>query len=112
MLTQNYNKKINRYIALYKFAYRFRVFLCTIAVVIALTTATLMGIVGIVINDIAPINVTYGDDFELAASALFKGAAKVEYAPSGSNSWSNEKPVNVGTYDARAVSTNIFGLNS
>lgn len=112
MLTQNYNKKINRYIALYKFAYRFRVLLCTIVVVIALTTATLMGIVGVVINDIAPINVTYGDDFELTASALFKGAAKVEYAPSGSNSWSNEKPENVGTYDARAVSTNIFGLNS
>ena len=77
MLTQAYNKKINRFIAFYKFLYRFRVLLISIFTVIAVSTATLMGIVGVVIDDIDAINVTYGDDFDLTASGLFNGDAKI-----------------------------------
>ena len=111
MLTQAYNKKINRFIAFYKFLYRFRVLLISIFTVIAVSTATLMGIVGVVIDDIDAINVTYGDDFDLTASGLFNGDAKIQYAKSGTDSWSYEKPVNAGVYDARAVTKNVFGLD-
>ena len=109
MLTQKYNKKIDKFIAIYKFAYRYRALLCSLAIISALTSATLMGLVGTIIDDITPENFTYGDDFELEASSLFNDKPKIQYSSSGANHWSNDKPILVGKYDARTVSKNVFG---
>ena len=111
MLTQKYNKKIDKFIAIYKFAYRYRVLLCSLAIISALTSATLMGLVGTIIDDITPENFTYGDDFELEASSLFNDKPKIQYSSSGANHWSNDKPILVGKYDARTVSKNVFGVD-
>ena len=109
MLTQKYNKKIDKFIAIYKFAYRYRVLLCSLAIISALTSATLMGLVGTIIDDITPEKFTYGDNFELEASSLFNDKPKIQYSSSGANNWGYDKPILVGKYDARTVSKNVFG---
>ena len=108
MLTQKYNKKIDKFIAIYKFAYRYRVLLCSLVIISALTSATLMGLVGTIIDDITPEKFTYGDDFELEASSLFNDKPKIQYSSNGANHWSYDKPILVGKYDARTVSKNVL----
>ena len=111
MRTETYNKKINKFIALYKFAYKFRVLLITIAVILALSTATLLAIQGLVIKDIAPIDVTYGDDFDLSSTSLYSNDGKVQYREKGSEERTFEKPFNAGQYEARTVTKSILGTS-
>lgn len=109
MLTEVYNKKISKFISFYKFLYRFRVLIITTFVLIAAIAGTLMSLDGLVIKDIQVINPTYGTDYNFEATSLFSNDNKIEYHAINDENWSNIKPKEVGDYEARTITKNIFG---
>ena len=113
MRTAVYNKKIGAYIKFYKFCYRFRTFLTISATILAGTSATLMGIKGIITEDISSNDVYYGDPINFTNGKSFYGDdTTIEYRDVNQEVRSEEKPTLVGNYEARAVAKNIFGGNS
>ena len=108
MLTEVYNKKISKFISFYKFLYRFRVLIITTFVLIAAIAGTLMSLDGFVIKDIEVINPVYGTDYNFEATSLFSNENEIEYHDLKNDTWSNIKPKDVGDYEARTITKNIF----
>ena len=67
---------------------------------------------GLVIGGVtcAPV-VSYGDDMQPSAQVLF-GSAVYEYAPEGSEEWTENIPIMPGRYQVRAVTKRSFGFVS
>ncbi len=109
MLTQTYHKKIDRFIKFYKFVYRYRALIISFLTLLGATGATLMSLEGVIIKDLTVQNSVYGDSYEFSAESLYNNDARIQYSLKGNEAWSYEKPVNAGEYEARVVTTNIFG---
>lgn len=110
MLTEKYQKRIKPFITFYKFLYRARFYLITAGVLLASTGASLMGIKGMIVNDVILKDVSYGDKLEYQAKSIFNtNDLKYEFKSINSDEWVETEPYKVGTYEIRAVSSNIFG---
>ena len=109
MLTQTYNKKIDRFIKFYKFVYRYRALIISFLTLLGATGATLMSLEGVIIKDLVVQNSVYGDIYDFSAESLYNNDARIQYSLKGNEAWSYGKPVNAGEYEARVVTTNIFG---
>lgn len=111
MLTTLYNKKLNKFLKVYKFFYRYRVLIIVFSVILTLSTATLLALQGMIVNDVNFTNVTYGDEYNFTVKTLYDNKASLEYKSIESNNWTKNKPVLAGNYEVRAVTKNIFGGN-
>lgn len=109
MLTENYIKKINPLIKLYKFTYKFRYLLITTGLLMAASAATLMSIKGVVYKDLEVKNIVYGQKLDYQASSIFSDTT-YEFRKVSESTWTQEEPVNAGEYEIRAVGKNIFGM--
>ena len=112
MLTENYLKKIKPFISFYKFIYKARFYLISAGVFLAATGASLLGIKGIIYHNVDVQNSQYGDSLNYNAKSIFNSdEIKYEFRKSDDKDafWVSSEPTKVGTYDIRAVSTNIFG---
>ena len=67
MLTQTYNKKIDRFIKFYKFVYRYRALIISFLTLLGATGATLMSLEGVIIKDLVVQNSVYGDIYDFSA---------------------------------------------
>ncbi len=109
MLTEVYKNKIKRYLAFYKFIYRFRILLIILACVIVGVTSTLLSLKGLVIDTLKISDVQYGEKLTYSSTGLFDNYIHYEFKKDGSNEWSQNVPKLVGKYQIRGVSKNIFG---
>lgn len=108
MLTETYKKKLQPFLKVYRFFFKFRVLFLTILILIAGTTATLLSIKGMVINTIKIEDTTYGSDLTYSSYGFMSDYIHYEFKEEGAEEWTREEPYKVGNYDIRGVSKNIF----
>lgn len=108
MLIDAYKKKYNWYFNFYKFIYRFRILLLTILVSLSTTSITLMSLKGKVVDNILVSNeIVYGEKLNYESKGLLSDYIHYEFKDS-SGIWSKIEPTDVGNYEIRGVSKNIF----
>lgn len=109
MLSEKYVEKQQKYYKFYEFIYRFRIcFIILLAILVAIS-ATLMGIKGIVINDVIVSDVTYGSKLEYKSKAIFGNILYYEFREENSDKWTRNEPNLIGNYYLRGVSKSLFG---
>ena len=108
MLYQGYKQKLSKLTNAFEVVWRFR-FLILIALVAFIALfGTLLGITGNVYGESCQETVVYGSEISIKAKAVFRKTS-FEYRPKGSNSWTKDKPWQVGKYEVRAVSKGVSG---
>ena len=109
MLYDQYVEKMKKVISTIKLVYRFRVLL----IILILVSTGLFGAFTVTKGTIQEINppteLIYGEEYNPTSSALFSKTT-IQYRIAVENSqWTEEKPVNAGTYYMRVVSSGILG---
>ncbi len=109
MLSEKYIEKHQIHYKIYEFIYKFRIYFIILLAIIVAVSASLMGIKGIVINNIAIKNITYGSKLEYSGKAIFGNVDYYEFRESSSDKWTREEPKLIGNYFLRGVSKSLFG---
>ena len=109
MLSEKYIEKQQKYYKIYEFFYKFRVYFIILLAALVAISGTLMGIKGIVINDIVVSDVNYGSKLEYKSKAIFGNIDYYEFRTSNSETWTRNEPKLVGNYYLRGVSKSLFG---
>ncbi len=108
MLYREYKQRLEkRKNTIYKI-WRFRYLVLTAFVLLATLIGVMIGITGNVYDVKCPETIEYGADYNIVGKAIFRKAT-VEYRKKGASDWSEEKPILVGDYEVRAVSTSAAG---
>ena len=109
MLYDNYVEKMKKIISGIKLMYRFRVLIICLSVLCMGLAGAFTATKGM-IQDVTtpPLELSYGDELSAEASALFSKAT-IQYKLASASEWTEEKPVDAGTYMMRAVSKGMFG---
>ncbi len=109
MLYEKYRQKTLKVARFLQLVKRFRALILSVAAFIVASTATLLGIAGLVYEDgVCPPQIAYGERVSYQSSAIFT-EVWYEYARLNSEEWSREMPVQVGEYAVRSVSKSVFG---
>ncbi len=88
---------------------RFRILILSGIAVFLASVATFMGLFGMVYGDKdCPAQIVYGDTLSYQSSAMM-GNVSYEYAPLDTKDWSTVQPTEVGAYQVRSLSKNVFG---
>lgn len=109
MLTDTYKKKISKSLKIYKFFYKFRVLFIVLITLIVGVSSAMLSIKGMVIDEIKISNVSYGEKLTYSSKGLFDNYIHYEFKEINSEEWTLNEPKNVGKYQIRGVSKNIFG---
>lgn len=112
MLTTQYNKKISKFLKVYKFFYKYRALIITFLIILVGSASTLLALQGFIVNDVNITDVTYGDEYNFTVRTLYDNKSSLEYKSVNSQIWTKNKPVLAGNYEVRAVTKNIFGGNN
>lgn len=110
MLYDNYEKKIKKVAKAKNFVLRYKIIILSFLGLLIVSLGTFIGLKGLFTCNLEINDVTYGTEISLnrKPSALFSDYI-IEYQKVDSNSWSQLKPVESGYYEARAVSSGVFG---
>jgi len=108
MMFDEYEKKISKIAKFNQKLYNIRFLIFSVIGVGAIITGTLVGIKGVVTNNV-PLSKTYvyGDVISYRSSGLMSNI-QYEFAEASSDNWTSEKPYLVGNYKMRAKSLNNF----
>ena len=105
-----YEKKLLKLRKVRDFFYRFRIFFITFITLAVLTSASLIGITGVVTSTNASDNAyIYGEKYSFSGQAIFSDVI-YEYKEADSEIWSSEKPYKVGQYNYRYYSYGAFNV--
>ena len=109
MLYEKYRKKVIKFADILKTIKRFRILIISLLAAALCIIAAFFAVCGIVYDVVeCPSQLTYGQSVSYRANAVFR-SVYYEYRAEGSDEWSEEQPVTAGSYQVRAVSSNIFG---
>lgn len=111
MRYEEYENKIRKRAKAKRILRFFRLPLIGLSVLIVALIVTLLQVKGIVTEETQFMKTyTYGESFSATASTFLDGDVIYEYCLEGSNEWTTDPPKHPGNYQARAVSSNGFGV--
>lgn len=111
MRYEEYENKIRKRAKAKRILRFFRLPLIGLSVLIVALIVTLLQVKGIVTEETQFMKTyTYGESFSATASTFLDGDVIYEYCLEGSNEWTTDTPKHPGNYQARAVSSNGFGV--
>ena len=111
MRYEEYENKIRKRAKAKRILRFFRLPLIGLSVLIVALIVTLLQVKGIVTEETQFMKTyTYGESFSATASTFLDGDVIYEYCLEGSNDWTTDPPKHPGNYQARAVSSNGFGV--
>ncbi len=108
MLYRDYKQRLEKYKNAIDWVWRFRIPLLLAFGLLVTLISVLVGITGNVSGIECPATIDYGTDYNIEGKAVFRKAT-VEYRKQGASDWSEEKPIRIGAYEVRAVSTSATG---
>lgn len=109
MLYEKYRNKVRKRLLVWAAIVKYKWFIIGVLALITLLSGSYCGLKGAIIGESKyPTEIVYGENFEYSASSIFS-AVRYEYAKKGDRKWTEEKPILVGDYQVRAVSSRIFG---
>lgn len=106
-----YKNKIAKLAAVKNFVVRFRaLFISGFALILALIAAFL-ATKGMVTSDfsLSQADILYGDSYEIRPAKALFSSVSYQFAPEGSEEWSDKLPDKAGKYLARTVTSKAFG---
>ncbi len=109
MLSEKYIEKQQKYYKFYEFLYKFRIYFIILLAILVAISAALMGIKGIVINDVIVSDTLYGSKLEYKSKAIFGDILYYEFREENSENWTRNEPNLIGNYYLRGVSKSLFG---
>ncbi len=108
MLYQEYKAKLAKRQRLIERLWKFRLLILSAAILLVVSTGTLMGIKGMSYAFEAPAKILYGQSYTPSSSCIF-GEVSYEYRKVGDEHWTDQCPIYAGSYQCRTVTTSVFG---
>ena len=109
MLYEKYRNKVRKRLLVWAAIVKYKWFIIGVLALITLLSGSYCGFKGAIISESkCPAEIVYGENFEYSASSILSDV-RYEYAKKGDGKWTEEKPILVGDYQVRAVTSRVFG---